>query len=356
VQDPDKKFATLQILRALAAWTVVFHHYMQFFFDLKSDGPIGGFFAQYGSLGVVVFFVLSGFVMYLVASKSTCTPKKFLIERLFRIAPLYWFYTALIVLCIYLFPRGFYYTDFNIGSLAASAFFIPSWNPGGMGQVPVLTVGWTLNFEMFFYVSLALCMAMSPRHSFKILFAIFLVLPFVYPKGWFLAGIAHSFKLYEFLAGVVLSAIWAGNAGLAIRKYQRTALAVALCCAVLAAGLLAAGGLALPIATSIVALALLCEHDVRPDSRLVRALVRLGDMSYSTYLVHCIVIGISLHFWGRNPGTFAQLCTLAWIIASVYLTSAISHRWIERNPFIDAGRLSVIGRIHPAPPLKPSML
>lgn len=110
------KFVSLQILRAIAAWTVVFHHYMQIYFDFKSESLIGTFFSQYGALGVDVFFVLSGFVMYLVAIKSTKGPAPFLIDRLFRIAPIYWFYSALVIVCIYLFPRGFAYTDFNLKS------------------------------------------------------------------------------------------------------------------------------------------------------------------------------------------------------------------------------------------------
>jgi len=40
----DKKYTSLQILRALAAWTVVYHHYMQLYFGFESDANIGSFF------------------------------------------------------------------------------------------------------------------------------------------------------------------------------------------------------------------------------------------------------------------------------------------------------------------------
>ncbi len=32
---------SVQALRALAAWTVVCHHFMQIFFDFKARGPVG---------------------------------------------------------------------------------------------------------------------------------------------------------------------------------------------------------------------------------------------------------------------------------------------------------------------------
>jgi exopolysaccharide production protein ExoZ len=344
-----RKFASLQILRALAAWTVVFHHYMQMYFDFKSDSMIGAFFAQYGAIGVDVFFVISGFVMYLVAAKSDTGPLAFVIDRIFRIAPIYWFYSILTVACIYLFQDSFAYTSFNLKSLLASAFFLPSWNPSGIGVFPVLTVGWSLNFEMFFYLALTCCMAASARHFFKLVFFLLLISPILYPSDLYFSHVAGSFKLYEFLAGALLAIAWTSRGGSAwIQRYRYPALAAAFGATLVGMKILnsfeSTLPVALPFALALVMFALLCEPHLRMGSPLVRRLVKLGDESYSTYLLHSIALGVVIHFTGRHLAPIAQLSVLLGMTGTVLALSSLSYRWLERNTYIDRLRQTLIKR------------
>lgn len=345
-----EKLASLQILRALAAWTVVFHHVMQLY-AIEPETAVGTFIARHGSIGVDVFFVLSGFVMYLVAAKSNKGAVPFLIDRIFRVAPAYWFYSAMVVACIYLFPRGFAYTGFSAKSLLASALFIPHWNPSGLGVYPVLTVGWTLNFEMFFYFALACCMASTPRHFFKMLFVAFAILPLVYPDGIFFSHIAASSKLYEFLAGALLAICWTGQLGDVARRFYGVSLTVALAGVFGGAIALFAWRLTMPVSLSIVAVALLVERHISRESLMTKAIVRLGDESYSTYLVHCIVIGIFVHFTGKQLGQAPQAFTIFAITVATYLASAASYRWLERGKYLGAARIAVIRRVNRTPNL-----
>lgn len=338
------KYASPQIVRALAAWAVVFHHYMQLYFDLKGETFVGKFFANYGAIGVDVFFVLSGFVIYMVAVKSNeeVGAVQFLIDRVFRIVPAYWFYSAVVMACIHLFPDGFSYTAFNLKTILATAAFIPVWNPSGLGMFPVLTVGWTLNFEMFFYVALACCITVSRRHFFKLLFCLFVVLPIIYPRGIFFSNIAASFALYEFLAGACLAACWMHPSGIAlVKRYRNSAIALTLGAIVGSAALLVSSGTKLPIAVSIVVFALLCEVYLNHQAYLVRVLVKLGDVSYSTYLCHCIVIGIAVHATGKQLGVAGHVANLLAVTGAVYVISALSYRLIERSTHVDAMRKSL---------------
>ncbi len=67
-----EQLVSLQYLRALAAWMVVFHHYVQVFRNFKPEGGIERFFTYYGNLGVDIFFVLSGFIMaYSMSNRKT---------------------------------------------------------------------------------------------------------------------------------------------------------------------------------------------------------------------------------------------------------------------------------------------
>jgi exopolysaccharide production protein ExoZ len=157
-QIAQQKYYSLQIVRAIAAWTILYLHFMQDYFSFQSETVIGTFVGKYGSLGVDTFFVLSGFVMYLCAGRPHQTASTFAINRIFRIVPAYWFYTLALPVFIYCFPKEFAYTDYNLTTLLGSLFFIPTENPSGIGVFPLYTLGWTLNFEMFFYAVLAICL------------------------------------------------------------------------------------------------------------------------------------------------------------------------------------------------------
>ncbi|RBH42304.1 acyltransferase, partial [Pseudomonas sp. MWU13-2860] len=91
---------SVQALRALAAWTVVCHHFMQIFFDFKARGPVGQFFIDKGAVGVDIFFVISGLVIFLSTEGKALPPARFLLYRLFRIVPAYWLYTLLMALLV----------------------------------------------------------------------------------------------------------------------------------------------------------------------------------------------------------------------------------------------------------------
>jgi peptidoglycan/LPS O-acetylase OafA/YrhL len=138
---------------------------------------VGDFFRFYGKLGVDIFFVISGFIMYYSLNKKPTTSRDFLINRIVRVIPVYWFYTILL-LVLTLFSFVDMESQFTASSLFKSLFFIPHDNPSEkLGLYPFLTVGWTLNFEMFFYVTLALMLAVLKNKAVLGTFVLLLGLP-----------------------------------------------------------------------------------------------------------------------------------------------------------------------------------
>ncbi|WP_426173159.1 acyltransferase family protein [Massilia sp. TWR1-2-2] len=341
-----KKFASLQILRAVAAWTVVYHHVVQLYFRGQTHSSIETLFAKYGDLGVDIFFVLSGFVMHFAATKTKKAAGSFLIDRIFRIAPVYWFYSFLLIACMLFFPQAFAFTDYTAKTLASSLLFIPHLNPSGLGLYPVLTVGWTLNFEMFFYVSLALCMAITAKRFFTLLCIVFLVLPIVYPSTMVYGSIASSFMLYEFLAGFCLALAWTSRTGERfLTKHHRLAMLLGVSAVVGGAWFLIFKHIKLPIAVSAVALALLCERFLDVKSAWVGKIVRLGDESYSTYLAHVIVIGIAIHLAGKELIGLRQGAMILAITVAVWAVSRLSYHGVERNVRLEHIRRRILGRM-----------
>ena len=139
---------SVQALRALAAWFVVGHHFVQLFFNFEVDAPLAYLFADKGGIGVDVFFVISGLVIFLATADKPLTPWRFMLMRVARIAPAYWFYTLLMALLVAAVPSFIPEVQLEAGHILLSMLFVPAQNPAGYGVYPLLDVGWTLNFEM----------------------------------------------------------------------------------------------------------------------------------------------------------------------------------------------------------------
>ena len=139
------KLDGLELLRFIAALAVVFYHIPSI---------------AVGHFGVDVFFVISGFVMMLSTTKST---HQFLLKRIIRIAPLYWLATLGVFVIAIIMPSVLKSTDASLLDLIKSLLFIP-FDKNGVGHQPVLAVGWTLNYEMYFYALFAFSCLLSQRY------------------------------------------------------------------------------------------------------------------------------------------------------------------------------------------------
>lgn len=125
--------------------------------------------------GVDVFFAISGFIM-LVTSRRLA-PGEFLLRRVVRVVPLYWFYTLLFAIVATVRPGQLESAVVNAETLFKSLAFIPYENPGRPGYItPLLQLGWTLNYEMLFYAIFAGALLLPLRHRALATTAVFAAL------------------------------------------------------------------------------------------------------------------------------------------------------------------------------------
>ena len=124
----------------------------------EAHAPIGN--AGYGAAGVDLFFVISGFIMASVAQGRTAG--QFLRDRLWRIYPLWW---VAVLPWLFMVPRG---PTFILSSLSLWPIY------AGGYYVPVLKVGWTLSFELLFYLGMTLAIATRAAAPLA-LYALFLL-------------------------------------------------------------------------------------------------------------------------------------------------------------------------------------
>ena len=199
---------SLQALRALAAWLVVFHHFMQVFFDFRADSLGGRLLSTRGQVGVDIFFVLSGFVIQLSCAGRQVPGLTFLAQRLARIAPAYWLYTAITALILYAFGNLMPVYGVALPQLLLSLLFLPSQNPGGFGFYPILPVGWTLNVEMLFYLLFALSFAVGERWRPWLVGALLALVSGVLAKAPWLSNFYRNPIVCEFLFGLLLAELY----------------------------------------------------------------------------------------------------------------------------------------------------
>jgi exopolysaccharide production protein ExoZ len=147
----------LQVLRVMAAVLVLITH--SGFYVSERLAPSFTYWRT-GAAGVDLFFVISGFVMVYSSMTLVGDRRGWLIfsrRRVNRIVPMYWLATT-VKLVLMILAGGFVlHARFGLLTTVMSYLFIPTRNSDG-NLFPLLGVGWTLNFEMFFYMLFAVAL------------------------------------------------------------------------------------------------------------------------------------------------------------------------------------------------------
>lgn len=337
-------YTGLQILRLAAAMLVAAMHITQAI-SIHITGRGETVYWGAGTVGVDMFFIVSGFVMTI----STANVPRvglhrmenawiFMKRRILRIVPLYWFYTLLKTALIVVFPALAVKTVITAWHLAASLFFVPVVAPWGRVQ-PVLPVGWTLNFEMVFYLVFAAAIAIgAPRLRWSLLvFLCVYAVGRLFPDSVTVTFYAQTI-IFEFIIGVAF-------AQLVMRWGSGPMSAGAL---LLAAGLIFTFGLGWDpgsdrlfpwgVGSAAVVLGTLWLEPLVDGKAWAKLPAFLGDASYSIYLSHTFVVPacvIVLKKVGMTnaPGLFV-LTSLA-----VMAAGAASYVWLEKPLIAGAKRL-----------------
>ena len=148
------KLNTIQILRGIAATAVAAFHIGNSFEVAGNQWNLRPLFLN-GEMGVDVFFVISGFIIFIAsAGPNRRSVRDFLENRFWRIFPPYWaallLWTAAIILLAVILGDTSKLTRFD--GFVASFFLIPPMVPADY----VLRAAWTLSLEIMFYMVFAL--------------------------------------------------------------------------------------------------------------------------------------------------------------------------------------------------------
>jgi peptidoglycan/LPS O-acetylase OafA/YrhL len=345
--EPAMQIVAIQILRAIAAISVSVGHAQAFIaIPMERQGQAFGwsFLLPWGA-GVDLFFVISGFIMVYSSERLFAAPagaKIFAWRRLSRIVPLYWCAMALLLVKMAVLHKPMP----DAASVVTSFFFIP-WDTQNTGVPrPIYDLGWTLNYEMFFYSVFALSIALrrelavamiSVCLSALVLFG--LLFPVDNPQLFFWAQPI----VLEFVFGMGLALLV--RHGVALPSPVRYAL-IALGAAAFfhdflntvaqphlwltPNDFLRVAGWGIP-AAMIVAGCVLKKSERLGDNVFVRSGKLLGDASYALYLCHPIVMSGFAMLWfasGINAKAPAYVGVAISIVLAI-VASILVYRWFE---------------------------
>jgi exopolysaccharide production protein ExoZ len=379
--------APLQALRGIAAAMVVLWHASRY---LPSNGPgsIAQFLQPGAVMGVDLFFLISGFIMVHTTRDSDGSARyvaAFLVKRIARIWPLW--AIALAAAIVLQMDAAFLSEPVKRIWFLRSLAFVPT--PGVTADAapvfgaPVLGVGWTLNYEMYFYAFFAVSMLFG-KWRWAALFAWVVATVLLLPLfGGQLDGLRNWWDFFScdryyhyaihylnlvssplillFVAGALIGLVYHARVPALRSRVLAAAFAgVAVLLVVLQFvfafrpyhGVLHWG-------LSLIPLLLACALASRSIELPVPASLRyLGDISFSLYLWHTIVLGIvfaAFRGYGQSVGMMWVAVVLA--LAAALAVAAVSHRFIERG-LSDALRRAAFARLkflHPTGPIAPRL-
>jgi peptidoglycan/LPS O-acetylase OafA/YrhL len=272
----------------------------------------------------------------------------FILKRLIRVAVPYYIILLFVIFDHYLIGWiKYFFENLTFYNVLYSFLFIFESNNGESFKLPFYRIGWTLNFEIFFYVLFTSAMIISHRHRLALTAGVIITLTILQQLFHFDSGTWYMMQTrtsIEFIYGMIIAYLFLNHPAAMARC--RVVIPVAFAVIVVAITLLAFGPNVSAfngtrfITVGIPAALLTCgivALDVMGRIPKIKFLFYLGGASYSIYLVHFIVIKgimtiISPDEWPNIIFTISAMTLTSIAVALLF------HHLFER-PLLQASRL-----------------
>lgn len=199
----NKRIQELDGLRGIAAIFVVLYHFTNRFeekFNLDIFPSFINF--EYGHYGVQLFFIISGFVIFMSIKRKEeiQSPKEFLTKRFIRLYPTFWtslIFTFLIVSLIGPFTLKSSFLEFIVNFTMFPRLFNYDYVDG---------VYWTLSVELVFYLFILFLLTIKQTNNYIIFSTVYIIIGFMlYFKFSLFSYYLHGLL---FLIGMNFYKIW----------------------------------------------------------------------------------------------------------------------------------------------------
>lgn len=345
----------IQFMRGVAVLAVVLFHAFPAAFGA-------------GFLGVDVFFAISGFLITGIILKGLerkdFSFKEFYLRRARRLLPASLMTLGVTTALAFVFLTRSQIADYAeqlLGSLAFVANFVLAFQTGyfegGAETKPLLHI-WSLSLEEQFYFVAPLLLWLTPLRARPWLLATGMVLSFalclviMVGPAWLPLNVSEfenfaffmlPTRAWELLAGSVCAWIMLRRPELVVPawlKYVALVAIVATCAVGFDPVHPRGDALIVVLATCVI---LMGRDGWLPATALSRPVGRIGDWSYSLYLVHWPLFSFAYSIWGRQP----PLAVMIGLVLLAVFLGWLQYRFIEQTfrsgwPFRHGGPLTAI--------------
>jgi peptidoglycan/LPS O-acetylase OafA/YrhL len=340
------------MLRAVAATLVLLYHLVatSAFGWLKADSWLAApakLIHATGFAGVDLFFVISGVVMAYSSFDwfgEPCEIGPFLKRRAARIYPLYWICTAVVIALASLIPGLASRDKLEAATVVKSLLLWPQ------DDYPIVAVGWTLTFEVYFYLIFAGLIAL-PRRMLPWTLALWAIAALAlfawFDRPEYRGSLSGNLRLPLIASPLTLEFI----SGCFIGWYAKRGATLGGSAAILAGSILFIGGSAVGMrypqelhyglervavfgcGSALIVYGCIALERTR-KLRVPQAVKYCGDASYSLYLTHMYVLWGVARLWPAplNGQSTAgpQLALTSIAIAACGAIAAASYFWLEQ--------------------------
>lgn len=293
------RYLSIDGLRGILALSVFIHHACLWYFFSRSGEwklPPSQLYVHLGQSSVLLFFMITGFLFFgklLDSRNKEMDWLKLYISRILRLTPLYFFSMMLLFILVALASAGIQHEPWPkimVECMQWLTFTIkggPDINQVENTKVMIAGVTWTLKHEWLFYLSLPFIAIFTRK---------------IAPLPYLVVGVAayaywhpHGYILLSFLGGI-LASVLVRNTGFCRLAASFSASLVILAALTAAASLYPSSHDTAPVLFLAIAFSLIAGGNSLFGLLTHHATRILGEMAYSIYLLHGIILFFSFRY------------------------------------------------------------
>lgn len=358
-------------LRGLAALFILINHIVLLYPVLRSS-HFFPYFSWFGIMGMDLFFILSGFVIfYNYADKILSDKKKgifeFLAARFARLYPLYFIFIIFYFILNFLKSYNVEFLSTNIVTLPIFVTGMQSWVYGFIGETPIVhsqgnaNISWSISTEFalyLFFIPLVLFLGklkkISIKNSVIILFSLMLInilwryyclqencpisnyFNYIFgehnfkPSEW-LTFQSPFARIWQFLSGCVIAQLFMLNNCKQDKKQYKLlnvfSLIALICCIIFNNHSIFIDYNKAYISSILLTFIVLSVVFTPNKFLKSKIMILAGEISYSTYLLHIIFVEL-LHYSGHHR--ISYVINLPLFLICTYFTAYLVYKFYEK--------------------------
>lgn len=331
-QNSKFHIPSMEGMRGFAMLLIFWAHYFglsqPWLLQDSRTSAVGGFFSGVASAAVSLFFLISGYAIYGALIRKPFSMGGFLFRRLQRIYPPFATVLAIYLVLSFMFPEK---SKLPADPVASTVYVVQNLLllPGIFQINPIISVAWTLSYELFFYISAPILVTLLRLQTWESVHRVFLFLLLTAMVFAYSIAYRGPVDLAMFLSGMILYETITRKPNRWVEVGGTLALVVGL----MLAYLIEPRHIASIPRTAVVFVAfyIVCFSGFSNNGLISRVfawtpLRWLGNMSYSYYLLHGLMLQGMFYLMRivAPPPAAAEGITLFWLFLPVALVITIT--------------------------------